>query len=157
MCTLISKSPGLNKFSCWLVACRMLLTWRPLLNKNSCRWLHVCVHLFYKLPGLNKFSCWLVALPDVAHLETLVKQEHLQVTVHVCVHLFPSYLAWSSSPVDRRLCRMLLIWRLLLNKNSCRWLCTYVYTYFQVTWIEQVSLLTCGTVGAFPQGHLRPM
>ena len=33
----------------------------------------------------------------------------------------------------------------------------YVYTYFQVTWIEQVSLLTCGTVGAFPQGHLRPM
>ena len=46
-----------------------------------------------KLPGLNKFSCWLAALLDVAHLETLVKQEQLQVTVHVRVHLFPSHLA----------------------------------------------------------------
>ena len=32
-----------------------------------------------------------------------------------------------------------------------------MYTYFQVTWTEQVSLLTCGPAGAFPQGHLRPM
>ena len=43
--------------------------------------------------ALNKFSCWLAGPLDVAHLETLVKQEQLQVTVHVRAYLFPSHLA----------------------------------------------------------------
>ena len=105
-----------------------------------------------KLCGLNKFSWWLAALLVVAHLETLVKQEQPQVTVHVRVHLFPSHLTWTSSPVDLRPCRMLLTLRPLLNKNSRRWLYTYVYTHFHVTWPKQVFLLTWGSAGCCSPG-----
>ena len=50
------------------------------------------------------------------HLEILVKQEMLQVAVHVRVHLFPSYLDRTKSSVDLRPHWKLFIWKLLLNK-----------------------------------------
>ena len=114
--------------------------------------LHTAAHLDYLSPLRDslvhlqdgELLAILGQVVDVAvvqgHLEILVKQEMLQVAVHIRVHLFPSYLAWTKSPVDLRPYWKLLTWKLLLNKNSCRWLCTYMYNYFQGTWPEQVLL-----------------